>query len=516
MASDQDPATTDGEVIEPLLDGAGLSVGIVVARFNEFFTTHLLSSCRRELRRHGVADEDVIVAWVPGAMELPITARELIASRDVDRRGVPGMHYSRRDHPLRPRGPGIGPGHRPRRAGYRNARDLRRRDRRDAGAGRGSQWIARRESRRRRGAGGDSRWRACWPQFARAVRWFPPPSYDRGGRHGIRAAGGVGHDGGGAGAPGVARRYAAGGGHVPVRWGRTVCVALHAGAAERPVAQGHAAGPAARGPGPGGHRAEPARLAPGPADYGARDHPRRVGALARSSPALAARSGELPPQHLWPARRRTLELARVRPSPADPHHRGGGDAPGVRAPVFRRQSGRGAPRSGEGDCAFFRQKRIWRVGCSSSSRPTRRRVAVVEPPGAQRHPHQELPGDSARHGAPGACPGRDGPGAAGSSSCGSSGSTSTAPPARWPPTPGATSNAPVWIRSRSPGPVRRSRDTATTTAVVEINVPDRNTTTRRTARTTFTRCGATSIPTTLAATCWPGNYAESAHHHDHG
>ncbi|MDE2989560.1 MAG: 6,7-dimethyl-8-ribityllumazine synthase [Chloroflexota bacterium] len=84
MASNQEPSPTDGEVIEPRLDGAGLSVGIVAARFNEFFTTHLLRACRRELRRHGVADEDVIVAWVPGAMELPITARELIASRDVD------------------------------------------------------------------------------------------------------------------------------------------------------------------------------------------------------------------------------------------------------------------------------------------------------------------------------------------------------------------------------------------------------------------------------------------------
>ncbi len=84
MVSDPDAATTAGEVIEPQLDGAGISVGIVVARYNEFLTTHLLRACRRELRRHGVLDDDVVVAWVPGAMELPITAREIIASRDVD------------------------------------------------------------------------------------------------------------------------------------------------------------------------------------------------------------------------------------------------------------------------------------------------------------------------------------------------------------------------------------------------------------------------------------------------
>ena len=50
MVSDPDSVTTAAEVIEPRLDGAGISVGIVVARFNELFTTHLLRACRRELR----------------------------------------------------------------------------------------------------------------------------------------------------------------------------------------------------------------------------------------------------------------------------------------------------------------------------------------------------------------------------------------------------------------------------------------------------------------------------------
>ena len=71
-------------MVEPALDGVGLSIGVAVSRYNEFFTNHLLRGCQRELRRHSVADADVVVAWVPGVMELPITARQLIDSRHVD------------------------------------------------------------------------------------------------------------------------------------------------------------------------------------------------------------------------------------------------------------------------------------------------------------------------------------------------------------------------------------------------------------------------------------------------
>lgn len=81
---DPDLLEPDAEVIEPKLDGSTLSIGIAVARYNEFITTHLLNACQRQLHGHGVIDEKVTIAWVPGAMELPITARELIASRDVD------------------------------------------------------------------------------------------------------------------------------------------------------------------------------------------------------------------------------------------------------------------------------------------------------------------------------------------------------------------------------------------------------------------------------------------------
>ncbi len=72
------------DVIDPPLDGAGVRVGIVVARFNEFFTRHLLDACVRQLRRSGVRDRDVTVVWVPGAMELATGARELVVARHVD------------------------------------------------------------------------------------------------------------------------------------------------------------------------------------------------------------------------------------------------------------------------------------------------------------------------------------------------------------------------------------------------------------------------------------------------
>ena len=70
--------------IDPKLDGAGLCIGIVAARFNEFFVGHLLSSCRRELRRHAVADVDVTIIWAPGSFELPVVARELIVAGSPD------------------------------------------------------------------------------------------------------------------------------------------------------------------------------------------------------------------------------------------------------------------------------------------------------------------------------------------------------------------------------------------------------------------------------------------------
>lgn len=59
------------------LDGAGLRIGVVTARFNESVTESLRKWCLEGLRRHGVADADVTDVTVPGAFELPVTARAL-------------------------------------------------------------------------------------------------------------------------------------------------------------------------------------------------------------------------------------------------------------------------------------------------------------------------------------------------------------------------------------------------------------------------------------------------------
>lgn len=69
---------------EGTLDGAGLRVGIVCSRFNELVVDRLLDGARRGLRRHGVAEDDVDVAWVPGAFELPVAVQAMAASGRYD------------------------------------------------------------------------------------------------------------------------------------------------------------------------------------------------------------------------------------------------------------------------------------------------------------------------------------------------------------------------------------------------------------------------------------------------
>ena len=70
-------------VPEPVLDGAGMRVAIVAARFNSHITLRLLAGARRGLVAAGVADDDVDVTWVPGAFEIPIAAQALAADRDA-------------------------------------------------------------------------------------------------------------------------------------------------------------------------------------------------------------------------------------------------------------------------------------------------------------------------------------------------------------------------------------------------------------------------------------------------
>jgi len=66
------------------LNGQGLRVAVVVARFNEMVTHQLLSGALGTLARHGVRDDDVSVAWVPGAFELPMVAKTLAKTQRFD------------------------------------------------------------------------------------------------------------------------------------------------------------------------------------------------------------------------------------------------------------------------------------------------------------------------------------------------------------------------------------------------------------------------------------------------
>ena len=68
---------TEPRVFEGKLDGSGLRVGVVVARFNAFITEKLLAGALDGLRRHGVAPGDIDVAWVPGAFDLPLVAARM-------------------------------------------------------------------------------------------------------------------------------------------------------------------------------------------------------------------------------------------------------------------------------------------------------------------------------------------------------------------------------------------------------------------------------------------------------
>ncbi len=72
------------QVYEGKLIGTGLKIGIVVARFNEFITNKLLGGAKDALLRHGVLEEDITVAWVPGAFEIPLAAQKLAKSEKFD------------------------------------------------------------------------------------------------------------------------------------------------------------------------------------------------------------------------------------------------------------------------------------------------------------------------------------------------------------------------------------------------------------------------------------------------
>ena len=71
-------------IIEGKLIAQNPKIGIIVGRFNEFIGGKLLSGAIDGLKRHGVEDDDITVAWVPGAFEIPVTAKKMAKSGKYD------------------------------------------------------------------------------------------------------------------------------------------------------------------------------------------------------------------------------------------------------------------------------------------------------------------------------------------------------------------------------------------------------------------------------------------------
>ena len=71
-------------IYEGKLVSEGIKVGIVCARFNEFIVSKLLSGCEDGLLRHGVKPDDISVAWVPGAFEIPLITSKMAKSGKYD------------------------------------------------------------------------------------------------------------------------------------------------------------------------------------------------------------------------------------------------------------------------------------------------------------------------------------------------------------------------------------------------------------------------------------------------
>lgn len=72
------------KVYEGKLVSKSMKVGIVAARFNEFITSKLLGGALDGLKRHEVSEEDIEVAWVPGAFEIPLIASKMAKSGKYD------------------------------------------------------------------------------------------------------------------------------------------------------------------------------------------------------------------------------------------------------------------------------------------------------------------------------------------------------------------------------------------------------------------------------------------------
>lgn len=69
------------KIIEGKLLAKDLSFGIVISRFNDFFSKKLLDGALDALKRHGASEEKITVVWVPGSFELPLVAKKLCKSK---------------------------------------------------------------------------------------------------------------------------------------------------------------------------------------------------------------------------------------------------------------------------------------------------------------------------------------------------------------------------------------------------------------------------------------------------
>ena len=72
------------KTLEGMYDGKGLKIAIVASRFNEFITTKLVGGAEDCLLRHGTDGDDITLAWVPGAFEIPLAAKKLAFSGKYD------------------------------------------------------------------------------------------------------------------------------------------------------------------------------------------------------------------------------------------------------------------------------------------------------------------------------------------------------------------------------------------------------------------------------------------------
>jgi 6,7-dimethyl-8-ribityllumazine synthase len=69
------------KVYEGMLQGKGLKIAVVIARFNEFITGKLLDGAQDAMKRHGVNDIDIDIAWAPGSFEIPLVAKKLAETK---------------------------------------------------------------------------------------------------------------------------------------------------------------------------------------------------------------------------------------------------------------------------------------------------------------------------------------------------------------------------------------------------------------------------------------------------